>query len=569
MKKSVVALMLGLLLLVLPGAGLAKSAPCAHDGGWKIEGDALHVCTICGTAQVHTKTEKTVAPTCSSVGYTMEVCSVCGWEGEQNKIRPQDPNAHDWGIWATVSESTCSKAGEKVRACAICAKVERESLPLAEHELSAAIHDPTCAEDGYTIYTCERCSYVSDRTEIVPRSAAYHVWGEFGVILQPGCTVPGSQERTCSICGANHRKEVEPTGHTPRSVTVEPGCTDGYTVDVCSVCGVETSERTNIVPGGHKWSKWEKTQELSCTQDEVLLRRCSVCAKVEEQRTPAPGHEFKEGVCRATCVSDGYTAMVCAVCGEQDGESYNRVPAGEEHHVWDEYRWERVTEPTCVEWGLYYQGCSYCDATRKVPIKPRGHEGEPRVFEADFANDGYTVEICGVCGMEACPRYDIVPAGMYAYVPAELQVDQIAFAGAQSAVLLRYASPEGEEAAVLELTADAAGVVEVDCTQEWFAENKVVRLVIRSGGLSVSAQAEGLVRVETAAVQEEDGMLLSVMTGLPNDGFDETVGEYRRDVYSVELSAQAETQLRGRCLLITAPMGEGTLLVLSSEKSAG
>ena len=58
----------------------------------------------------------------------------------------------------------------------------------------------------------------------------------------------------------------------------------------------------------------------------------------------------------------------------------------------------------------------------------------------------------------------------------------------------------------------------------------------------------------------------TVLTNLPNDGFGEEAGTYRRGVYSAKLLPESELVLRGRCLTISALKGEGTLLVVSAEQ---
>lgn len=573
MKKSIVIGALLLIALALPFAALAegdaaeiKESTCSHNGGFTANGQNGHICILCKEEFGHNISAQVTEPTCQSVGYTMDVCEQCGWQGDQYDIRNADPDAHVWGEWTTTSESSCSVQGTRERACGVCLATESEKLPLAQHDLHAQICEPSCVEDGYTVEKCENCGYIGEKTDIVPRSAAYHKWGEFSVTEEPGCTEPGSQERVCSVCSAKHRQEIEAVGHKTELFTAAPGCEDGYTVERCTVCGEETGERTNIVPGGHKWSKWTTEAEADCEKDGLRQRTCSVCGKTEQEQIPALGHEFKEGVSRPTCVSDGYTAVICTKCGLQDGEKYDIVPAGEEYHVGDEDRWERESEPTCTEWGMYYQGCLYCDTMLEVPIMPKGHEAQEHVFEADFAHDGYKVEICSVCGKEAGQRYDIVPAGMYSVPMQETQVTDLEIAGMESAVLCTAVSEEGETAAVLEIRVDAAGVIEIDFDGEWFRENHVVRAVVHCGVLSIEAEAEGVLRIETAAAQEGEGLIITVLCSLPNDGFGEEAGQYRRGVYRAELSEDEPTMLRGRCMTIGAPKGKGTLLVVSSAQ---
>lgn len=539
---------------------------CTHAAGWEQVNSQTHRCKECGETDVHTLTPRTVPSTCQSVGYTMDVCSECGYEGAQYDIRDADPDAHVWGEWTVTQEATCTKAGSRSHTCTICATPKSEQTALADHDMQAVIHDPDCMNDGYTQQVCSVCGLQGEKTDIIPRSAAYHKWGSFVVVTAPGCETEGEQKRTCSLCGAKHRQTIAPTGHSAEEVTIEPGCEDGYTVEICSACGEEISQRYAIVPAVHAWGEWQTTVEAGCETDGKQQRVCADCGALETAVIAAAGHDFVEYIQPASCLEDGYTVLRCSVCGQEQGERYDIVPGGEEYHIWDEDHWERESEPTCTEWGVYWQGCSVCGHMKKVPVMPKGHEGVETEVEPGFAQDGYKVLVCSVCGGEAGQRYEIVPAGMYSAPMQEMQVSDWEIPGAESAILYTATSEEGETAAVLEIRADAAGCVTLDLDDEWLAAHGVRRVCIVSQGVTVSFGVEtgGTVQVEIACVQEKEGLLVSVLSTLPNDGFSEEDGAYCYGVYSAAIAQEGDALAYGRCMSVETPQGPGTLLVVSS-----
>ena len=75
-------------------------------------------------------TSKVIAPTCTSMGYTVYTCLDCG-----------DTYAGDY-------------------------------TDKAEHDYKKTVTAPTCTSHGYTTYTCKNCDdeYVADYTEKLPHA---------------------------------------------------------------------------------------------------------------------------------------------------------------------------------------------------------------------------------------------------------------------------------------------------------------------------------------------------------------------------------------------------------------
>lgn len=161
-----------------------------------------------------TELRNTVEPTCTQDGYTGdEVCNICG--------------------------DIISK-GEKIMAFG--------------HDYSIIeVTGSTCAEQGYTTYTCTVCgeSYIDNYIDAIGHTE------ETVAAVEATCTTAGKTEGTvCSVCGEVliAQEEIPALGHkTEVRNAVEPTCTEaGYTGDeVCTICG-ETIKEGEVIPAtGH------------------------------------------------------------------------------------------------------------------------------------------------------------------------------------------------------------------------------------------------------------------------------------------------------------------------------
>lgn len=559
MKKWLFALLTGLLLGLCAAAAQADTPACSHS--FVSQNAHSHICTLCGTSLSHEITVAEVQPTCASVGYKMEQCTLCGWGGQQYDLQPEDPAAHHFGEWTVVSQPTCQQVGLQEHTCLLCGETEQELLAKLPHKNVTTVVPPDCRSDGYSLDICSVCGQESDRYAIQPPSAALHRWSEFVQVQAPTCTAEGAQERVCQICGARHRQTLAPTGHRPAVVTVPPVCTEGYTVDKCTVCAQELGKRRDILPPEHSFTPWQEMAAPTCEEPGERSRLCSACGREEREAIPPKGHSLSARTVLPTCAQEGYTEDVCAVCGYASAP-YAVTPLDETAHEWDEDRWEREAEPTCTQWGLYWQGCRHCRHMRRVPVQPKGHVSSPITVAPTFAADGYTVDLCSVCGQEDGPRRERQPAGMYSATFSEQQVSDILLPGAESAVLYTAVSDTGETAALLQIRCDQTGLITLPLSDPWFAQNHVSQITLILPGVEITLPllAEE-VRLEMASIVDEGETVLSLLTSLPVDGFPEDVGSYRRGVYSARV--EGPVQLPGRCFSLSLSAGRVAVLLAS------
>ena len=253
------------------------------------EGEGVRYCTDCGGSITerlplasHEYESETILPTCTENGYTLYECVWCG-----DGYRDDETEAlgHSYGEWETVVPAGCERAGEEVRTCGRCGNVEtRETEPLG-HEYEAEIVEPTCTEDGYTLYECVRCGdgYRDDETE-----ALGHSHGEWETVSPAECESGGEEIRTCGRCGNVEMRETEPLGHDYEAEVVEPACTEGgYTLYSCGLCG-HTYKDNTTEPLGHDYEVTETEGTVdSPSVKHYKCRRCGYQYTEEGESLPA------------------------------------------------------------------------------------------------------------------------------------------------------------------------------------------------------------------------------------------------------------------------------------------
>ena len=215
----------------------------------------------CGTTKTedvpmvaHTMADVVTAPTCTDEGYTLSVCSVCGYTDN----------------------------------------VKTNIVDALGHNYIATVVAPTCIYDGYTVQACSRCGLEDgEKTNIVPATGE-HIYGEDGHCIMCGQEAPGpvdcdhvwftvttsatcgdpatsmtfcllcgeglfeytltalptgehrfSEDGYCTICGVADCS-IEGNDHTVFEWVVTPTCVDGYSVEICSSCVKEIGERYDI-----------------------------------------------------------------------------------------------------------------------------------------------------------------------------------------------------------------------------------------------------------------------------------------------------------------------------------
>ncbi|MBQ0125510.1 MAG: hypothetical protein KBS59_04200, partial [Clostridiales bacterium] len=175
------------------------------------------------------------------------------------------------------------------------------SKPIATRECSHIFGDKIYGADGLTYTrTCSRCGYVQTGKDSLADCQHLHTETK---------TVP-------STCAAQ-----------------------GYTVNVCSVCGKEISQRQLLPIVSHVY-------------DHDCDDTCNLCG-AKRQIT---GHIFIDFTKPSSCSEKGYTVKKCARCGYEDILSKVELPLLE--HTPGE--WEVMHEPTDTADGFKVKKCTEC-----------------------------------------------------------------------------------------------------------------------------------------------------------------------------------------------------------------
>ena len=250
------------------------------------EGTAIKTCTKCNATVTetipktsHKYANTVVAPTCTTDGYTLHKCSVCGTSYKDSTTKA---TGHSYGNSVVTKQPTYTSEGTAIKTCTKCNATVTETIPKASHKYADTVVAPTCTTNGYTLHKCSVCgtSYKDSTT-----NATGHSYGNSVVTKQPTCTSEGTAIKTCTKCNATVTEKLPAKGHTavtdkgyPATCTTA-GKTDG---SHCSVCNTVIKAQTVINATGHKSSGWIVDKAASIGVKGSKHKECTVCKKVLE-----------------------------------------------------------------------------------------------------------------------------------------------------------------------------------------------------------------------------------------------------------------------------------------------
>lgn len=145
----------------------------------------------------------------------------------------------------------------------------------------------------------------------------------------------------------------------------------------------------------------EKSKEATCTTDEVLVKKCSVCGQsytdnVNNKKKLNHDMQLVKTVA-PTCSDEGYDLYKCSRCDVT--EKRNIVPAISGSHDW---QFTKTVAPTCNEKGYDLYTCKKCKSTKKEniqPINPSNHKFiKTNTVPPTCTTVGYDVYTCERCG---------------------------------------------------------------------------------------------------------------------------------------------------------------------------
>lgn len=233
----------------------------------------------------YTKKGNTVAPTCTTKGYTVYQCE--GYDeikfsikngfytvhhdcSETTKKDYTDMLPHTKGEEVTEKrvEPTCTEAGSATYICKVCKQEFTETLKALGHtkgeELTEKRVEPTCTEEGSATYICSVC----EKEFTVPLEKIPHTWGEYVNDNKPAC-----QQQTG-------------TAHCTRE-----GCT---ATDTCNLPNLGSDG--NPLP--HKYTSYEYDTTKWENNKPVLYykSKCDYCGHEDNTFTGKAGEIAADGV---------------------------------------------------------------------------------------------------------------------------------------------------------------------------------------------------------------------------------------------------------------------------------
>lgn len=285
--------------------------------------------------------------TCTEGGKTLDICANCG------KVVTNVTSKGEHSYITYKVAATCTSSGYTVKECEICGDRSITDITNAlAHNYVSHTTAATCVAGGQTVHLCENCgsSFVTDH-----RDALGHDWNSGKVIAEPSCTGEGVREYACNRCGETKIEKIPATGHTPGdgATCLNPG--------TCAVCGAVLDKAT-----GHSF-KAEIT-EPTCLKIGYTTYTCENCGfSYKSDYTDPLGHDHVANVTEPTCTEGGYTTYICSRCEDSFVDDYTDALG----HDWDEGR--IVADSVCIGDGVMEYRCERCGYHRLEAISEKGH----------------------------------------------------------------------------------------------------------------------------------------------------------------------------------------------------
>lgn len=427
-----------------------KTDPVPHNFGTVISVEKQPSCTEKGKQTVGCECGKTVAQDIPMTEHKFTVhnkddvehwteCEVCHVD------QPNTRAKHDYATVVSVTQSTCTTAGQKITKCD-CGATKTEQLKLESHDFqyhhdesahwmqcetcqtvqdgSRSTHqmkvtsstDATCTVDGSRREECV-CgvfqtvtlpslghnwdkSTFSDKTD----EEHYYTCSRCGDILQeehtfvnvdsaenkqPTCGAEGHQDKQCSVCEYIVHETIPATGKHVWSADFQHDAECHW--NYCTVCNAQSEHKT------HEWV-WKTQIEPTCTDNGSERAECA-CGRTGETRNKSKlGHDFIETENKpATCTEDGVKKEKCNRCGLE-----RTTVLQAQNHLWYSTDEGRI-DPTCTSLGSHVEICDRCGERRTVVDEHLGYADHNPVYYPEKAptetEDGwYTHWQCTVCG---------------------------------------------------------------------------------------------------------------------------------------------------------------------------
>lgn len=197
-------------------------------------------------------------------------------------------NNHQHNYTAVVTAPTCAEKGYTTYTCSCGDSYIADEKVALGHNYISNVVAPTCTQQGYTEHTCSRCNDIyNDNYTSVSR----HSYDNGVITTQPTCESDGVKTYTCTVCGNSYTEKVGNLGHNYKAVVTKPTCTEkGYTTHTCLRCG-ESYIDNEVSVLGHSYGQWTyngDSEYISSSnyKNGTQTKTCSVCDEKETVEAP-------------------------------------------------------------------------------------------------------------------------------------------------------------------------------------------------------------------------------------------------------------------------------------------
>ena len=310
-----------------------------------------------------------VEPTCTTYGYSLVLCTVCGMNTE---IDVKDPLGHTKVTLDSSYGPECDKDGVTYWECSVCKVTGEEIIPMFGHTVKKVHYPATCYESGKIVTSCTTCNkelaepaYDADRT-LNPDN---HYNLETRITASATCTNDGTLLTYCTGC--NYTKtEIIPKHHNWNGGTkVAPDCENqGYTLYVCNDCGA--NEKRDFVDAlSHDYTIITSTVLPVCGTDGYIVYSCSRkgCTSSTEAVikyvSTNPNHHGDHG-------------KPAPVCNNPEHKNYSGVDVKPGEGECDCTGSSIISAPTQIKDGLEQYECEACGARYYVILPATANKND-------------------------------------------------------------------------------------------------------------------------------------------------------------------------------------------------
>lgn len=187
-----------------------------------LDGSKLYTCTVCKQTKLEaipsygehklSDWKTVITATCNQVGRKVRTCTRCGYTDDTAEYRQDIPKTQHKYVNHT-NNGTCVTLGYTYDLCSICGDVtnKKNLSDFAPHQLKTDKTEPTCTKNGSIISKCtiSGCTYVAKNE---PIDALGHLFTNERIIEEANCVKPGYKQHTCTrmteegkICGYTER----------------------------------------------------------------------------------------------------------------------------------------------------------------------------------------------------------------------------------------------------------------------------------------------------------------------------------------------------------------------------